>query len=100
MSKISDYIKDKFSDLSPQLFNNIKQYELDVESVNEIYERVYDKISLGYENFHLSFAYISTEVMNLIVNEMNYNGWDIVIDKSRGHGIIEVDFKYNRKFKK
>lgn len=99
MSKIYDYIKDKFSDLSPRLFNNIKQYELDIESVNEIYERVYNKISLGYENFHLSFAYISSEVMNSIIMEMNKNGWDIVIDKSRGHGIIEVDFKYNRKFK-
>lgn len=49
MSKITDYIKEKFTDLSPDNFNALNQYQKNVEHVNKIYDLIYDKISKGNE---------------------------------------------------
>ncbi|MCA9495822.1 MAG: hypothetical protein KC589_02680 [Nanoarchaeota archaeon] len=49
MPDIIGYIKEKFTDLSPTKFNDINQYQRDVEQVNKIYDMIYDKISKGYQ---------------------------------------------------
>lgn len=98
MPDIIGYIKEKFTDLSPTKFNNINQYQKDIEQVNKIYDMIYEKISKGYQIFNLHLYCVDSRILNSIITEMNKNGWDIVVSGEYGYGEISVDFKFNRKY--
>lgn len=78
------YIQQKFKSLLPEIcIINKQKY---TQSIDNVYDIIYQHISNGHDSFSINFFSIidiNKEIIDEIVEEMKYNGWEVNIEFGR-----------------
>lgn len=78
------YIQQKFKSLLAEIcIINKQKY---TQSIDNVYDIIYQHISNGHDSFSINFfsiTDINKEIIDEIVEQMKYNGWEVYIEIGR-----------------